>query len=357
MNRREFLSASVGAACGLAAIPALAAESGSQPRVALIGCGPRGLALAHIVVQTGYRVIAACDADLAQAQVAAARHGATPYPNVRELLAAASPEIGIVTGRVEAADLSALLRAETHLFLDTIPTKSLPEGRELRKTAEASGMVIQVNLDGCGLLGCPKAAALLQSGDIGEVSIVRGHVHHYHPSTPCMDQGTLLKWAGEWLAWSGEGSPRQVTATGNERDQVITWEFDRLTAIWEQRVFASTAGERVSTGSTSYGSGGVLRVDENTWRFLRHSDAREERGTISVQDRDADCWSEFTRAIREQRRTRRSLEIALNAAEMVRLAECSLKLERPLEWDGRRRLVIGDAAANRLLRAAPEWLA
>ena len=357
MNRRVFLSASVGAACGLAAIPALAAESGSQPRVALIGCGPRGLALAHTATQAGCRVIAACDADRALMQAAAARHGATPYPNVREILAAASPEIGIVTGQVEAADLSALLRAGTHLFLDTIPTVSLAAAQALRKTAEASGTVIQVNLDGSGLLVCPEITALLRSGRMGEVGTVRGHVHHYHPSTPCMDQGALLKWAGEWLAWSGEGSPRRVTATGNERDQVITWEFDRLTAIWEQRVFASTAGERVSTGSTWYGSAGVLRVDENTWRFLRHDDAREECGAISVQDRDADCWSEFTRAIREQRRTRRSLEIALNAAEMVRLAECSLKLERPLEWDGRRRLVIGDAAANRLLRAAPEWLA
>lgn len=356
MNRREFLYASVGAACALAAIPA-AAESDRPLHVALIGCGPRGQVLADTALRSGCQISAAWDTDLASALAVAARYRASAYRSLRELLTATSPEIAIVTERLDGAGASALVQAGAHLLLDAVPAAPFAEILTLRNTMAACGKVVQVNAAGPGLVGCPEAVALLRSEQMGRINTVRAHLHHYHPSAPRIDRWAVLGWVAEILTQSGEGSLRRVTATGHAHHRVVTWEFDTLTAIWEQRVFLGTAEERVSHGATWYGSGAALRVNGDAWRFQPHGTAREECGSISGQHRDAECWEEFLRTVRAQRQPGRSLDVALCAAEMVRLAECSLKLERPLEWDARRRQVVRDAEANRLLRSAPEWLA
>jgi hypothetical protein len=63
-----------------------------------------------------------------------------------------------------------------------------------------------------------------------------------------------------------------------------------------------------------------------------------------------ELWADFLDAIKTGRRPVNDIESGHRSTAMSLLGMLSAKLGRSVEWDGAKEVVVGDAAANKLLR-------
>jgi predicted dehydrogenase len=191
--------------------------------------------------------------------------------------------------------------------------------------------------------------------------------------------GTLGDWGIHWLdqvLWiTGEKYPKHVYSSGgrpiagpavltaNEQTgdapdhQVATYRFDKLTVQWEHRRFAGNntdKGENV--GCYFYGTRGIFHMGwRNGWTF-HPSDAKEpvvsERPRLNDPDSQniKELWADFLHAIRTGAKPVSDIGDVHLSTNLALLGMLSLKHGRSLAWDGEKERVIGDEAANRLLR-------
>ena len=191
--------------------------------------------------------------------------------------------------------------------------------------------------------------------------------------------GTLGDWGIHWLdqiLWiTGERYPRKVYSTGGRPiagpvvntpaaqttdapdHQVASYTFERMTVQWEHRRFAGNntdKGENV--GCYFYGTKGILHLGwQKGWAFYP-ANAKDpvitEAAKLNPPDSQniRESWADFLDAIRTGRRPAADIGEAHLATTMALLGMLSLKLGRSVDWDGEKERVVGDDAANRLLR-------
>ena len=191
--------------------------------------------------------------------------------------------------------------------------------------------------------------------------------------------GTLGDWGIHWLdqvLWiTGEKYPRKIFSTGgrpikgpvvltpNEQTsdspdhQLATFEFEKFTVQWEHRQFAGNATDKgENVGCYFYGTKGIFHQGwQKGWTFypvndkepVIHEDARlHEPDSQNIKE----LWADFLNAIRTGAKPVSDIEEIHRSTNVALLGMLSLKLGRSIEWDGVKETIVGDEAANKLLR-------
>lgn len=193
--------------------------------------------------------------------------------------------------------------------------------------------------------------------------------------------GTLGDWGIHWfdqILWiTGEKWPRRVFSTAgrpikgapvltpNEQTsdapdhQVVTYAFDQFTVAWESRQFGGHNSEKGdNAGCYFYGTKGIFHLGwRKGWTFypVDASDpVLHEEPKLNDPDGQniRELWADFLDAIKTGRRPVSDIEEGHRSTNCSLLGMISWRLGRSLEWDGVKERIVGDEAANKLLRRA-----
>jgi predicted dehydrogenase len=193
--------------------------------------------------------------------------------------------------------------------------------------------------------------------------------------------GTLGDWGIHWLdqiLWvTGEKYPKRIFSSGGRPiagpvvstaseqttdapdHQVATYQFEKMTVQWEHRRFAANNAEKgENVGCYFYGTKGTFHMGwQKGWTFYP-SDGRQppitEEPKLNSPDSQniKELWTDFLAAIRSEGKIKPVSDIGEVhlSTNMALLGMLSLKLGKSLEWDGAKEQIVGDPAANKLLR-------
>jgi predicted dehydrogenase len=191
--------------------------------------------------------------------------------------------------------------------------------------------------------------------------------------------GTLGDWGIHWLdqiLWvTGEKYPKRIFSSGgrpiagpvvNTPDaqttdapdhQVATFAFEKMTVQWEHRRFGNNntdKGENV--GCYFYGTKGIFHMGwQKGWTFYPANASEpvvSEAPKLNSPDSQniKELWADFLQAIRTGSKPISDIGEVHLSTNMALLGMVSMKVGRSLEWDGAKERIIGDDAANKLLR-------
>jgi len=418
VNRRHFLATSA-AGMAFAAPAVLGAEKTKKYRTALVGSGWWGMNILRTALEAGDVVpVALCDVDRNQLDPAAAEvekmTGATPkkHHDYRELLDAEKPEIVIVATPDHWHPLItiAACNAGAHVYVEKPISHTIDEGRAMVAAARANDRVVQVGTHRRVSPHNMAGMEFMREGKLGQIGMVRSFVHygggpgHPEPDSDPPDgldwdfwcgpaplvpynrkihprgfrqfldfaNGTLGDWGIHWmdqiLWWTEEKHPKMVSSTGGRhivRDntdapdcQVVQFEFESFTAVWEHRRFAANNAEKHNIGCYFYGTAGTLHVGWldglNFYPAGRNAEPTHVEPQLHKPDDQniPELWADFMRSIESGRRPVCDIEIGHRSTTMSLLGMLSLKLGRSVRWDGEQGAIVGDPEANKLLRRA-----
>ena len=178
----------------------------------------------------------------------------------------------------------------------------------------------------------------------------------------------------------GVGWPNRVSSTGgifvqkegksNISDtQNVTFEYSDLTMTWQHRTWGTPAAPQYPWALTLYGDKGTLRASVMSYDFIPegkgepiHKDCVYEREKFpeDVTEKDIELHAapatrqhmlDFLNAIEKRSRPIADIEQGHISTASCILGNLSMKLGgRPLSYDPVKRHIIGDPAANKLLR-------
>ena len=425
ISRRAFLAVSAGVGAALVAPAIHAAAKDKKYRTALVGSGWWGMNILRTAMAAGESsVVALCDVDRAMLDAAAADveklAGAAPkkYEDFRELLDQQKPEIVIVATPDHWHPLVAIAAAErgAHVYVEKPIGHTIQEGRAMVKAARANNVVMQVGTHRRVSPHNISAMKFLKEGKAGKIGMVRAFVHYGGgPGKPVPDSdpppglnwdlwcgpapwrrfnktihprgfrafldyanGTLGDWGIHWmdqiLWWTEEKWPKAVSSTAArhiKRDhttapdtQVVHFEFDSFTAVWEHRQYAANHAEKHNIGCYFYGTEGTLHLGWlDGWTFYpadsRKPTLHEDAKLHKPDDQNIpELWADFLESIKSGRRPVCDIEIGHRSTNMSLLGMLSWKLGRSVRWDGERETILNDPDANKLLRREyrPPWV-
>ncbi len=191
--------------------------------------------------------------------------------------------------------------------------------------------------------------------------------------------GTLGDWGIHWLdqiLWiTGARFPKKVFSAGgrpikgapvfSEKEQtsdapdhqLATFSFDKFDVQWEHRQFAGNATDKgENVGCYFYGTKGIFHMGwQKGWTFYPVNEKeRIMHENPQLHDPDSqnikELWADFLTAIKTGSKPVSDIAEIHLSTNMALLGMLSYKLGRSVEWDGEKGLVIGDDAANKLLR-------
>ena len=191
--------------------------------------------------------------------------------------------------------------------------------------------------------------------------------------------GTLGDWGVHWLDqvlwWTEEKYPKSVYSAGGRPilgeaiasdeeattdapdSQVAVYQFESFTATWEHRKFAGNQAEKHRIGAYFYGTKGVFHMGwRDGWTFYPKN---KNEQPIHVEPDFSDpkdgnnlkqLWEDFLTGIQNKRQPVANIEAAHRSSVLPLLGMLSYKLGRSVIWDGEQESIVGDEAANALLR-------
>jgi len=417
ISRRSFLAASAVASMAYAAPAVHGVEKNKRYRTALVGSGWWGMNIARVAIEAGESdIVALCDVDRRQLDKAVAEveklTGSEPkkYGDYRELLDREKPEIVIVGTPDHWHPLNTIdaVNAGAHVYVEKPISHTIHEGWAMVKAARASNRVVQVGTHRRVSPHNVSAMQFLREGKLGKVGMVRAFVHYPGgPGKPTPDEpvpegldwdmwcgpaplrpynprihprgfrafldyanGTLGDWGIHWmdqiLWWTEEKHPKTVFSTGARRikedntdapdTQVVSFQFDSFTAVWEHRQYAANNAEKHNIGCYFYGTEGTLHLGwMDGWTFYpigKNAEPIHQEPQLHLPDHQniPELWADFLKCIKSGERPICDIEIGHRSTNMSLLGMLSLKLGRSIQWDGDQEAVVGDEEANRLLK-------
>lgn len=418
VTRRSFLAASAVAGAAFAAPAVHGADKNHRYRTALVGSGWWGMNILRTAIEAGRsNVVAMCDVDTNQLDPAVAevenKTGAAPkkYKDYRELLEKEKPEIVIVGTPDHWHPLCtiAAVNAGAHVYVEKPISHTIAEGRAMVQAARANDRVVQVGTHRRASPHCISAQKFMKEGKLGKIGMVRAFVLYAGgPGTPEPDSdpppgldwdmwcgpgplrpfnkrihpkgfrafldyanATLGDWGIHWmdqiLWWSEEQQyPKSVHSTGGRHikedntdapdAQVVNYEFDDFTVVWEHRQFGGNGAEKHNVGCYFYGTEGMLHLGWlDGWTFYPTGRSREpihEEAQLHLPDQQniPELWENFLACIESGQKPVSDIEFGHRSTTMSLLGMLSLKLGRSVRWDGEKEVIPGDDEANRLLR-------
>lgn len=416
MNRRDFIRTTASAGVAFTAVPILDRRTAQRYHTALVGSGWWGMNILRTAVEAGRSdVVALCDVDRNHLDPAVAEietlTGKKPkaYEDYRDLLATEKPEIVIVGTPDHWHPLItiAAVEAGAHVYVEKPIGHTIREGRAMVRAAREHERVVQVGLHRRVSPHNVSAIEFLKAGKLGKIGMVRAFVHYpgdegevtpdsepppglnwdlwcgpaplrpfnrrIHPRgfRNFLDyaNGTLGDWGIHWmdqiLMWTEELYPKTVQAAGGRfirRDntdapdtQVVNFQFENFTAVWEHRQYAGNPAEKHSIGCYFYGTRGTLHLGwKDGWTFYPTGRGEQEIHVEPQLHQPDDqnireLWADFLDAIETGRRPIADIERGHRSTNMSLLGMLSLKLGRSVHWDGEREEVLNDPEANKLL--------
>jgi predicted dehydrogenase len=410
-SRREFLGAAAVLA-GTAALGRAADSPNEKVGVAVVGCG-RGTSLAYQFAALGdSQVVAICDVDESRGRQLCdeveARAGKRPdyVVDFRTLfdrkdvdaLAVATPDHWHAPITIHACV------AGRDVYVEKPCSHNVAEGRLAVTAARKHGRIVQ---HGTQLRAAPHYEAawkLLRDGVIGKVLMVKA-INNQRRSTHalCADEPVPAGvdydlWQGpaparpfnrnrfhsawHWMwdygtgdigndgvhqidigRWSMDlGAPRAVSCSaaklGSKGDaqetpdtMVVTWEYDDLLYVYEQRDFTPyrMQGHRVDNDNIIYGDQGFMMIDRDGYRVF----FKNERGP-EFQQTWADSPQHYQNFIdcvksRNQDALIADIEEGHKSALLCHLGNIAYRTGRRLQFDGATETFPNDAEANKYL--------
>jgi predicted dehydrogenase len=185
-----------------------------------------------------------------------------------------------------------------------------------------------------------------------------------------------VHWFDQVLWITGEKWPQRVFSTGGRPvkgpalltpeaqtsdapdHQVAQFAFERFTMTWESRQFGGNHSEKGDVaGAYFYGTKGTFHLGYRAgWIFYPSDGGEPEREAAQLNQPDGqnirELWTDFLDAIKTGRRPISDIEEGHRATNCSLLGMISYKLGRSLQWDGAAERIVGDEAANKLLRRA-----
>lgn len=417
MHRRNFIKNTAAASFAYSALPLLPALSRKHKyRLALIGTGWWGTNILQVAVaQGGCKVVALCDVDASQLQKCDAqlqkwsidqpRH----YQHYQELLQKEKPELVIVATPDHWHPLIAIaaMQSGAHVYVEKPIGHTIREGRAMVSAARKYERVVQVGTHRRVSPHNQSGMKFLKSGSVGKIGMVRAFVHYpggpgkkipdmeppkalnwdlwcgpapYRPFNPTIHpkgfrqyleyaNGQLGDWGIHWmdqiLWWTEEKYPRKIFSTGGrpvKQDntdapdtQVVSFEFESFTAVWEHRLYAGNEAEKTNVGCYFYGTEGTFHMGWlDGWTFYpsnKNKSIIHEAPRLHEPDQQniPELWADFIHAIETKRRPICDIEIGHRSTNMSLLGMLSYKIGRSIEWDGEKEQILNDPAANQLL--------
>lgn len=416
MDRRNFIKST---ACASLAYSAFAIPAPGQNRkytTALIGTGWWGMNILRYAMASGAsKVVAMCDVDQNQLDDAIAEVGNLSsdrpkrYADYRELLDKEKPEIVIVATPDHWHPLITIAAIETgaHVYVEKPIGHTINEGKAMVKAARDHNRIVQVGTHRRVSPHNVSGMEFLKSGKAGKIGMVRAFVHYGGgpgEPTPNSEPPAGLDWdmwcgpaalvpynerihpkgfrqflefangqIGDWgihwldqiLWWTEEKAPRSVHSVAARHikednttapdTQVVNYEFEDFTAVWEHRLYAANEAEKHNIGCYFYGTEGTFHMGWlDGWTFYptdKNKSVIHEDPQLHEPDQQniKELWANFLNAIRTGRKPVCDIEIGHRSTNMSLLGMLSHKLGRSVKWDGDKEIIPGDPEASRLL--------
>ncbi|WP_207632594.1 Gfo/Idh/MocA family protein [Foetidibacter luteolus] len=418
MHRRSFLKNTIQAGLVTGAMPLFSSFARTEKyRTALIGSGWWGTNILQAALQAGEsKLVALCDVD--ERQLAACTNTAKQwtsdqpklYRDYRELLQKEKPEIVIVATPDHWHPLIAIAAVEAgaHVYVEKPVGHTIMEGRAMVNAARRTGKVMQVGLHRRVSPHNMSGMEFLKSGKAGKIGMVRAFVHYgggpgkktpdaeppkeldwnfwcgpaplknYNPGIhpkgfrQYLDfaNGQLGDWGVHWMdqiLWCTEEKyPRKIFShadryirqdnTDAPDTQVVTYQFESFTAVWEHRLYAANEAEKHNVGCYFYGTEGTFHMGwTDGWHFYPSDKNKPVQSALPQlhkpdEQNIPELWTDFLRAIKNNQLPVNDIESGHRSTNVSLLGMLSYKLGRSIEWDGEKELVINDAEANKLLK-------
>jgi predicted dehydrogenase len=189
----------------------------------------------------------------------------------------------------------------------------------------------------------------------------------------CIHMFDMVRWQ-LGLSW-----PKRISSTGgiyvqkkarsNITDtQTATFSYDDFDVVWQHRTWGEPADREYPWAATIYGDRGTLKLSVHKYEFFplharkpalsgkalivdKFPEDKTERDIeIHAAEANRRHMQDFLRAIASRGRPVADIEEGHISTACCILANLSQKLGRTLTWDAGRHQVVGDAAANKLLR-------
>jgi predicted dehydrogenase len=418
MHRRTFIKDVSITGLALGAMPLFSSFApGQKYRTALIGSGWWGTNIMQAAVQHGQvKMVGLCDVDERQIKRASEQlakwTGDAPkiYKDYRELIQKEKPEIVIVATPDHWHPLIAIaaLDAGAHAYVEKPISHTIDEGKAMVKAARRNGRMVQVGLHRRVSPHNISGMDFLRSGKAGKIGMVRAFVHYggsagvktpdvqppagldwnmwcgpaplnnYNPTIhpkgfrQHLDyaNGQLGDWGVHWmdqiLWWTEEKHPRKIFSIADRHikqdstdapdTQVVTYEFESFTAVWEHRLYAANEAEKHNLGCYFYGTEGTFHMGwQDGWHFYpadKNKPVLQQPAQLNKPDDQniIELWANFISSIKTNQLPICDIERGYRATNMSLLGMLSHKLGHSVEWNGEN--IINDDAANKLLRRA-----
>ncbi|WKN41055.1 Gfo/Idh/MocA family oxidoreductase [Tunicatimonas pelagia] len=384
---------------------------------ALIGSGWWGMnILREAIAADRSKVVALCDVDQRQLDQAMEETGKLTsdrpkrYTDYRELLAAEKPEIVIVATPDHWHPLQtiAAVEAGAHVYVEKPIGHTVNEGKAMVQAARANNRMVQVGTHRRVSPHNISGMEFLKSGRAGKIGMVRAFVHYPGGAgeiTPNSEPPAGLDWdmwcgpaalvpynerihpkgfrhflefangqIGDWgihwldqvLWWTEEKAPKSVhsvaarhireDSTTAPDTQVVNYEFEDFTAVWEHRQYAANQAEKHNIGCYFYGTEGTFHMGWlDGWTFYP-SKKGGEIIHVEPQLRDPDkqnikeLWTDFLSSIESDKLPVCDIEIGHRSTNMSLLGMLSHQLGRSVTWDDDKGVIPNDPEANALLQ-------
>jgi predicted dehydrogenase len=189
----------------------------------------------------------------------------------------------------------------------------------------------------------------------------------------CIHMLDMVRWM------IGLGWPKSVASSGGilvQKDgksniadtQQATFDYGDLQVVWQHRTWGNPADPKYPWAATFYGDKGTLKVSVNSYDFVPFGKGEPIHGDVVMEpDKYPDEKTEpdlerhvapanrahqkdFLAAIASRGRPVADIEEGHISTATCILTNLAMQLGRTLRWDAPTHQVIGDAAANKLLR-------
>lgn len=420
-TRRRFLGTTAGAAAGWTGARLYAAEAAAKPgpadtvNMALIGCGGRGRSVMreHMRVP-GVRMVAVCDVNeprLNQARKEAGGEKVLVYSDFRKLLANKDIDAVIVgtNGHWHVLPTIAACQAGKDVYVEKPLGTSIGEGRAAVEAAKKYDRIVQIGTQQRSWEHYQKAAEIIQSGRLGEISEVKVWDYDYfYPgfgSPPDCDPPAGLDWdfwvgpspkqpynpnkIGRHYWWFDFGGGWQLDWAVHHYD-IVNW----CMGVTEPIAAVATGGfycfEETNTqwpdtfsGLCEYAPGPVAKRGFVMQYTFRAGCRREKRShgkcflgteasmildrsgyTISAEGRDGKKLGDeiesfrgkgpnhaqvFVDCVRAHKKPLADVENGHHGTNPGHLMNIAWKVGRKIRWDGQKEQVVDDPQANALV--------
>jgi predicted dehydrogenase len=178
MHRRQFLGTSVAAASATALSAARVHGANDRVRVALIGCGVRGMHVARLMAEVpGVAFVAVCDVFARNAAAAKewAGAGCDAYGDFRKILDRKDVDALLVATPDHWHAIPTVLAcaAGKDVYVEKPLAHNVREGRAMVEAARKHNRIVQVGTQHRSADHYREAAKLVQNGDLGRIHLVR----------------------------------------------------------------------------------------------------------------------------------------------------------------------------------------